>query len=283
MTTPFPFQSGATLLASQLNAITTLPINDQTASYTLLVGDVGKRVIMNVASANTVTVNNNVFAAGDTVQIINKGAGATTVTAGAGVTINSASGLVLPQYQSGQLVALSASSFLFFESDVTVSASGLTLISSTTIGSGVSSHAVSDVFSATYDAYKITVTGGLSSAAVTDIGLQLGATTTGYYMYAVRVTSAGAFAGTALNGTTSFTRAGSGDPDGLNMTVDVLSPFLSKQTQYFGPYIIGTTSESMGMGMGWLDNTTSYTGFTLVFSGGTATGGVCRVYGYQNS
>ena len=37
------------------------------------------------------------------------------------------------------------------------------------------------------------------------------------------------------------------------MTVDVLSPFLSKQTQYFGPYIIGTTSESMGMGMGWLD------------------------------
>lgn len=161
--------------------------------------------------------------------------------------------------------------------------SGLTLISSTTIGSGVSSHAVSDVFSATYDAYKIIVTGGASSAAVTDIGLQLGATTTGYYMYAVRVTSAAAFAGTALNGTTSFTRAGSGDPDGLNMTVDVLSPFLSKQTQYFGPYIIGTTSESMGMGMGWLDNTTSYTGFTLVFSGGTATGGVCRVYGYQNS
>jgi len=161
--------------------------------------------------------------------------------------------------------------------------SGLTLISSTTIGTGVSSHAVSNVFSATYDAYKIIVTGGLSSAANTDIGLQLGATTTGYYMYAVRVTSAAAFAGTALNSTSSFTRAGNGDPDGLNMTVDVLSPFLSKQTQYFGPYIIGTTSESMGMGMGWLDNTTSYTGFTLVFSGGTATGGTCRVYGYANS
>jgi hypothetical protein len=46
MTTPFPFVAGAVLQASQLNAITTLPINDQTASYTLVVGDVGKRVVM---------------------------------------------------------------------------------------------------------------------------------------------------------------------------------------------------------------------------------------------
>jgi hypothetical protein len=100
-----------------MNAITSLPINDQTASYVLLVGDVGKRVVMNVASANTVTVNNSIFAASDTVEVLNKGAGATTITAGAGVTINSASGLELAQYQSGTLVALSASSFLFFESD----------------------------------------------------------------------------------------------------------------------------------------------------------------------
>ena len=117
MTTPFPFTQGQVLTAAQMNAITSLPINDQTASYVLLVGDVGKRVVMNVASANTVTVNNSIFAASDTVEVLNKGAGATTITAGAGVTINSASGLELAQYQSGTLVALSASSFLFFESD----------------------------------------------------------------------------------------------------------------------------------------------------------------------
>lgn len=116
MATPFPFTSGQVLTAAQMNAITTLPINDQTASYTLVVGDVGKRVIMNVGSANTVTVNNSIFAAGDTIFIVNKNA-ATTVTAGAGVTINSTSGLELAQYQSGTLIALSASSFLFFESD----------------------------------------------------------------------------------------------------------------------------------------------------------------------
>ncbi len=114
MTTPFPFVSGAVLTAAQMNAITTLPINDQTASYTLLVGDVGKRVIMNVASSNTVTVNNNVFATGDTIFIANKGAGTSTITAGAGVTINTSGSLALAQHGGGTLVALSASSFTFF-------------------------------------------------------------------------------------------------------------------------------------------------------------------------
>ncbi len=129
MTTPFPFVSGAVLQAAQLNAITTLPINDQTASYTLLVGDVGKRVIMNNASATTITVNNSVFSTGDTIFIANKGAGTSTITAGAGVTINSASGLALVTSQSGQLVALSASSFLFVASDVTVSSGVIQVVS----------------------------------------------------------------------------------------------------------------------------------------------------------
>jgi hypothetical protein len=114
MATPFPFGSGNTLLASQMNAITTLPINDQTASYVALVGDVGKRIVMNVASANTVTINNSVFGVGDTIFIANKGAGATTVTAGAGVTINTSGSLALAQHGGGTLVALSASVFTFF-------------------------------------------------------------------------------------------------------------------------------------------------------------------------
>jgi hypothetical protein len=119
------------LQASQLNAITTLPINDQTDDYTLVVGDVGKRVIMNKGTANTVTVDDSIFATGDTIFIANKGAGTSTITAGAGVTINSASGLALVTSQSGQLVALSASSFLFVASDVTAT-SGVVQVKSTT-------------------------------------------------------------------------------------------------------------------------------------------------------
>ena len=48
--------------------------------------------------------------------------------------------------------------------------SGLTLISSTTIGSAVSSVTVSNVFSSTYDNYLITVNGG---AASTDMNLNM--------------------------------------------------------------------------------------------------------------
>ena len=114
MATPFPFGSGNVLTAAQMNAITTLPINDQTASYLAVVGDVGKRIVMNVATANTVTINNSIFAEGDTIFIANKGAGASTITAGAGVTINTSGSLALAQHGGGTLVALSASVFTFF-------------------------------------------------------------------------------------------------------------------------------------------------------------------------
>ena len=82
MTTPFPFQSAATLLASQLNAITTLPVSTKTATYVLTVADVGYRIVMNSASATTITVNTSIFGASDKVEILNIGAGVCTVTAG---------------------------------------------------------------------------------------------------------------------------------------------------------------------------------------------------------
>ena len=59
-------------------------------------------------------------------------------------------------------------------------ASGLVLISTTTIGTSVSTVTVSNAFSATYDNYKIILSGGVASgsAAITII---LGATTSRYY------------------------------------------------------------------------------------------------------
>ena len=114
MTTPFPFVAGQVLTAAQLNDIQNLPISDKTASYTLVVADVYKRTIMNNASATTITVNNSIFTVGDVIQIANKGAGTCTITAGAGVTINTSGTLALAQYGGGYLLALSASTFTFF-------------------------------------------------------------------------------------------------------------------------------------------------------------------------
>ncbi|HKZ96211.1 MAG TPA: DUF2793 domain-containing protein [Hyphomicrobiaceae bacterium] len=84
----------ATLDAEQLGV--QRAINTQTASYTAVAGDAGKTVEMNVGSANTFTVPPNssvAFAIGTYINVAQYGAGATTVTAGAGVTIRNRSGL----------------------------------------------------------------------------------------------------------------------------------------------------------------------------------------------
>ena len=114
MTTPYPFVAGAVLTAQQLNDIQNLPISDKTTSYTLAVADAYKRTMMNSASATTITVNNSIFTVGDVIQVANKGAGICTVTAGAGVTINTSGSLALAQYGGGYLLCLSASTFTFF-------------------------------------------------------------------------------------------------------------------------------------------------------------------------
>jgi len=147
MTTPFPFVAGQVLTAAQLNDIQNLPISDKTASYTLVVADVYKRTIMNSASATTITVNNSIFTVGDVIQVANKGAGTCTITAGAGVTINTSGSLALAQYGGGYLLALSASTFTFFNlgggvsygtatggasSSITVSGQNYTLLTFTT-------------------------------------------------------------------------------------------------------------------------------------------------------
>lgn len=118
MTTPYPFVSGSVLTAQQLNDIQNLPISDKTTSYVLTVADAYKRTMMNSASATTITVNNSIFTVGDVIQVANKGAGTCTITAGAGVTINTSGSLALAQYGGGYLLCLSASTFTFFSSAV---------------------------------------------------------------------------------------------------------------------------------------------------------------------
>ena len=89
------------------------PVETKTASYTLVATDVNKRIVMNSASATTITVNTGIFSAGDTVWIHNIGAGTTTVTAGT-ATVNTAGSLDVGQWEGGSLYFTSASSAIFF-------------------------------------------------------------------------------------------------------------------------------------------------------------------------
>jgi len=79
-------------------------------------------VQMNAAGATTITVNTALFAAGDSVQIQNVGAGVCTITAGT-ATVSTAGSLALSQYEGGQLYFNTTSAALFFD---IVQSSGMT-------------------------------------------------------------------------------------------------------------------------------------------------------------
>jgi hypothetical protein len=128
---------------------------------------------MNAAGATTITVNTALFAAGDSVQIQNIGAGVCTVTAGT-ATVNTAGSLALSQWEGGQLYFTSASASIFF--DVVQSAtatSGLTKIISTAFTAVANTGTSFDgVFTSTYTKYIVTLQDILGSVAG-ELSLQL--------------------------------------------------------------------------------------------------------------
>lgn len=70
-------------------------INTQTGNYVLVLTDQGKLIEMNVGSANTVTIPPNASVAFPTntrIDIVQYGAGTTSLVAGSGVTIRSKDG-----------------------------------------------------------------------------------------------------------------------------------------------------------------------------------------------
>lgn len=78
-------------------AIKVVTVNSQVGtSYTLVIGDAGLAIECNNGSAITLTVPPNssvAFPVGTVVEVAQLGAGAVTITAGAGVTINSRGGV----------------------------------------------------------------------------------------------------------------------------------------------------------------------------------------------
>ena len=282
------FTAGQVLTAAQMDSLQANDYNQtvstKTANYTLVAADKGTRVVMNAAGATTITVNTSLFTAGDTLQLQNIGAGVCTVTAGT-ATVSSAGPLAIPQYGSGTLYFTSAGVAIYFPSAVTIppASSGLTLITAQTIGSAVSSVTVSSVFSATYDNYKIILSGGAASDT-SPILLQLGATTSDYYQGIARSNySNGAYDGLNVNNGANW-YAGEFTSTGSNINVDLRQPFGSTRTTISALYGSVRTSGFGAAGNGFLNNATSYTAFTLsVNSPETMTGGVIRVYGYQNS
>jgi len=160
-----------------------------------------------------------------------------------------------------------------------MNAVGLWLVKTQTVGAGVSSVVVADAFSADYENYLVTYN-GVSSFNGEVLRIQLGATTTGYYGNMIYANFAsGAPASVGDNNTANWTHCSGGPNSFTNLQATIMRPFASAMTSISAPYQDGSNA---GHKSGWLNNSTSYTGFTLIVGTPyTITGGTVRVYGYR--
>jgi hypothetical protein len=113
------FTTGQVLTAAQMTSLQQTAMSGgaasaKVASYVLVAADAGTAISMTNVGATTITVNTGLFAAGDTVTVVNLGAGVCTVTAGT-ATVTTSGSLVLAQNQGGILYFTSASAALFLQ------------------------------------------------------------------------------------------------------------------------------------------------------------------------
>lgn len=155
---------------------------------------------------------------------------------------------------------------------------GLWLVKTETVGSAVASVTVSDAFSADYENYYVTYTGGTASGSQT-IGLRLGAVTTNYNYVLLNTPYNNTPAALGAGSAASFLYAGTMASTGNHFAVFILAPELAQHTVVQSQW--ASTVEA-GIFSGRQASTTQFTAFTLIAGGGgNMTGGVIRVYGMR--
>ena len=176
----------------------------------------------------------------------------------------------------------------------TASASGLTLINTTSFSASTAVN-VDNVFSATYNVYKI-VLSGISSSGPGNLGLRMRVsstdlTTAGVYRYGgIEFGDNSSSVGFINSGTTAtfqrFIYLDGNANDRGTAIMDMFEPFSTSLTlTHNWENRIRPGSTPMGFGgmqHGGINNSTSYTGFSLIADANNFTGTV-RTYGLQNS
>ncbi len=146
--------------------------------------------------------------------------------------------------------------------------------------SGVSSVSVNGVFSSAYDNYKIIIGNGSGSTANSG-KLKLGSTSTGYYYFATY----GRYNATTITGENGANVAAwvnmiSYNTSNIQGDITLYGPYLAKPTTFENITNVVGTAEYHWRGGGYLNDTTSYTAFTLTPDSGTISGTI-QVYGYK--
>jgi hypothetical protein len=287
------FTTGQVLTAAQMTSLQQTAMlggaaSAKTASYTLVADDAGTAISMSNASATTITVNTALFAAGDTVQITNLGAGVCTITAGT-ATVNTSASLALAQYESGTLDFTSTSAAIFIKGAgaAAASSSGLTLITNQAFTTVSSYSLPANTFTTTYNNYEILLDVTAFSASNNFIGrLRSGSTDRSDADYTNNELRQ---ASTTLTGAdTSTTSIPIGDVNSntnYQMKMTLFKPMLATKKWYmlqrFHYNQAGSWMQVVGAGrIGEGAASLTFDSFSFIPGSGTMTGRV-YVYGYN--
>lgn len=139
-------KAAASVLLEYVMANATVPIDVKTADYVVVADDANRLLRMNAAGANSVTINSGVLSVGEALLVEQAGAGATTIVAGAGVTVlkqDTKSLATARQYQQMALLIVATDTVLVTtdavtQADVTAHQAALS-IARTQIGNFVTS------------------------------------------------------------------------------------------------------------------------------------------------
>jgi hypothetical protein len=303
------FTTGQVLTAAQMTSLQQTAMGGgaataKTASYVLVAADAGTTVIMNSASATTITVNTSLFSAGDTIFLQNIGAGVSTITPGT-ATVNTASSLALAQYESGNLYFTAAGASIFSKSDGAGAASGSRglneiiptsvavgsgtatvgtngMITFTTVGTSLS---VNGCFNSTYTNYTIVMDFDVSAFNYYGLRLRVGGTdnTTATSYKLIRLEGFGSSATSARTNADHFQDfVGAGNAATNGATFTLYRPFEADTTALsLSDGAFSDTAAVFWRTNGFHNQNTSYDGFTLMGFSGTTITGKMRIYGWQ--
>jgi hypothetical protein len=161
---------------------------------------------------------------------------------------------------------------------------GLRLVKKQTIGTAVSSVTVTNAFSATYENYKILISGGVGSASGQLFFKLNGITSSDYYSTVIfNAFGTSSPAAQSLNAN-YWNWFGTYNTISINCNSELNSPFLSELKIFSAPFVLMNSAGGVGgTTTGFINSTSSATGFTIETSAGTLTGGTIYVYGYGAS
>jgi hypothetical protein len=283
------FTTGQVLTAAQMTSLQQTAMGGgsttaKTASYTLVAADAGTVVQMNSASATTITVNTGLFAAGDTVQIQNIGAGVCTVTAGT-ATVNTIGSLALSQYAGGELYFNTTSAAFFYGVDAAASSGGMTLLSTTTLSGTTTSVSVTSTGYKNLVAY---VSGAGTGASNYNYGVRVNSISANYVYKNTSAVSGGSILNTAgSTSTIDFNQPGYMSCFGANtlntfvVTIFDVNSSRKKLVTVNGSYInMDGTNLVMTNDCVATDATSAITNISVI-SNTSLTSGTIEVYGVK--